>query len=879
MQLVIVNLTGSTKTYLSGAVSVPGNSSTSVTNTVYQLALATDGTLHSDIVNVNVNISDGTTAYGNTDALTYLKLITFNLGPISDGTGSSITSTTIGSKQALDVNAYNIEAASGTIAGTGQSIVSFAGGTVLVEVTGTWSGTINVSGNIDGSAYGLFVSAINGASPLAYTYATITSNGVYKILLSGANTAVTVQGGTWTSGTATITINSAPAVTLSEIVQLNQANLLATVYQGGSWTVTATNPSVTFIGNPPPAQATYTAGSVTTTAPSYTTGQLQGFSLNTSGGLRVDGSGSTQPVSGTVTSNQGTPNTQANAWYERITDGTNGPVAVKPASTSPLSTDIALVVALSPNSSPLSASTGNGTISVLNGNVIAPSSGAITWSLSGTWVGTLTTQAQNGDGQWWNVASLSNQSGSITNSTTVNGVLEMNAAGWTQARIIATAWTSGTVTVTYASTNSTHLLIPYSSNPANMLITSYLNDGSGNSLSSTSGALNAFLTNTTIAVTQAAGPWAIQGDSASGVSKAGNPVQIGGVFNTTQPTVTAGQTVEAQSTARGAFIVATGVDNFNINNIVGTISLPTGAATSANQTTEIASLQLIDNPVGPVSAGTAGTASFLIGGVFNTALPTLTNTQQAAIQVDSSGRIITSPSKSSVDNNGSGTIAALNGTVVATTNGCSSVTFDVTGTWVATITIEATAGDGNWFIVNGDVDTTNSITSSFTINTFVTIPCGSFPQVRLRASAYTSGTTNITWNAGVGSNIVEVFNTNPASLATTTRLNDASGNAIAAINNQLETRDVLNVSFQYRAQSITTSAAEALGGATILANRKLLHITPTNGTIYWGYNSSVTTTTGSPLFPNNTLWLSVTDNVHVYIIAGTTVDSRIGELS
>jgi hypothetical protein len=40
-------------------------------------------------------------------------------------------------------------------------------------------------------------------------------------------------------------------------------------------------------------------GAVTTSAPSYVTGQINALSLNTSGGLRVDGSGATQPVSGT----------------------------------------------------------------------------------------------------------------------------------------------------------------------------------------------------------------------------------------------------------------------------------------------------------------------------------------------------------------------------------------------------------------------------------------------------------------------------------------------------------------------------------------------------------------------------------------------------
>ena len=42
------------------------------------------------------------------------------------------------------------------------------------------------------------------------------------------------------------------------------------------------------------------------------------------------------------------------------------------------------------------------------------------------------------------------------------------------------------------------------------------------------------------------------GAAASGAATAGNPVKIGGVFNTTPPTVTTGQIVEAQYSARGA---------------------------------------------------------------------------------------------------------------------------------------------------------------------------------------------------------------------------------------------------------------------------------------------------------------------------------------
>src|SRR6266702_1068982 len=78
----------------------------------------------------------------------------------------------------------------------------------------------------------------------------------------------------------------------------------------------------------------------------------------------------TQPVSGTVTANQGTANTLANKWpvqvtdgtnamptgdviaralFHEITDGTNGPVAVKAANLAAVAADPALVVAISPN--------------------------------------------------------------------------------------------------------------------------------------------------------------------------------------------------------------------------------------------------------------------------------------------------------------------------------------------------------------------------------------------------------------------------------------------------------------------------------------------------------------------------------------------------
>jgi hypothetical protein len=360
----------------------------------------------------------------------------------------------------------------------------------------------------------------------------------------------------------------------------------------------------------------YTSGTVVVTA--FSSWTTSSFVLNTSlpGGTNNIGS-----------VNQGTSNTLVNAWAEKLTDGTNGPVAVKPANTAPLASDPALVVTLSPNSSSLGATTGNGTISALNGAVSTVAGGAVTWSMSGTWVGTLTTQAQNGDGQWWNVASLSNQTGILQNTTSQNGVMEMNAAGWTQVRIVATAWTSGTATVTFASTAGSHVLAIYSSNATNMQATAYLNDGAGNSITST--------------------------------------------------------TVNTK--------------------------------------------QLLDVDVPDLS--------------------------------------------------GTGTIAALNGSVALSTQGRSNVAVNVTGTWVATLTIQATVDGTTWFAVDGLINSTGIDTTTLTSNNQVLINCGGYSQIRLTATSYTSGTASIAYDAGIGANIVNVYNPTASALNAQVVGNVASGSA------------------------------------------------------------------------------------------------------
>lgn len=70
-------------------------------------------------------------------------------------------------------------------------------------------------------------------------------------------------------------------------------------------------------------------------------------------------------------------------------------------------------------------------------------------------------------------------------------------------------------------------------------------------------------------------------------------------------------------------------------------------------------LDVMPQTAGPVTPGTVAAFSNLIGGQFNTTLPTLTNGQQSAVQLDSRGRVLTTSSNfpTTVDTN-YGTVGA-----------------------------------------------------------------------------------------------------------------------------------------------------------------------------------------------------------------------------
>lgn len=95
----------------------------------------------------------------------------------------------------------------------------------------------------------------------------------------------------------------------------------------------------------------------------------------------------------------------------------------------------------------------------------------------------------------------------------------------------------------------------------------------------------------------------------------------------------------------------------------------------------------------------------------------------------------------------SGALTAVQATAQVVCGGRSVVAVAIAGTFVATLIPEATIDGANWFAVdmfglNGDAP----IRSDAAVISGV-IPCAGYYAVRLRCSAYTSGTANVALNA------------------------------------------------------------------------------------------------------------------------------------
>lgn len=207
---------------------------------------------------------------------------------------------------------------------------------------------------------------------------------------------------------------------------------------------------------------------------------------------------------------------------------------------------------------------------------------------------------------------------------------------------------------------------------------------------------------------------------------------------------------------------------------------------------------------------------------------------------------------------GSGTIVALNGAVTASVPTSSTFAFTITGTWSATLIFEATVDGTNWFTVHFLTPTTAPATTT-TSNVSGFFPIGGYFQVRVRASAFVSGTATVAWNADSNQNSVRAYSTLASSFLTSSQITDGTDTVLVTTNGDQKVADGVRNGGVYGALSIPTAntPVEAKVGASRLSNRKLLQIYSNNNGLFWGLDNSVTTSSGTPLVNGQVITFSI----------------------
>lgn len=133
---------------------------------------------------------------------------------------------------------------------------------------------------------------------------------------------------------------------------------------------------------------------------------------------------------------------------------------------------------------------------------------------------------------------------------------------------------------------------------------------------------------------------------------------------------------------------------------------------------------------GPTTPGVAATRSGLIGGQYNTVLPVLTNTQQAAVQVDSNGRLLVSTTPASAEDRNYGLVGANTlRTASQIGNATGAANFNIGATTAQTLRVEANQGEANlvadaWPIKITDGTDTVNVSATGELSVFATAQPG-----------------------------------------------------------------------------------------------------------------------------------------------------------
>ena len=162
---------------------------------------------------------------------------------------------------------------------------------------------------------------------------------------------------------------------------------------------------------------------------------------------------------------------------------------------------------------------------------------------------------------------------------------------------------------------------------------------------------------------------------------------------------------------------------------------------------------------------------------------TLTNAQQACLQLDASGRLYVNVANTAPPNNilATGTLTGTGQTVTLTLQGTGAINVDVSGSgFVGTIVVlENTPSSARVLgVLNVNA---SAITGSITANgNYRVVGFSTAPSITVQFSAYTSGSATINIYGSTAPYIVMPYSGNASNNLTTAYLNDGVGSAITS---------------------------------------------------------------------------------------------------
>jgi hypothetical protein len=303
-------------------------------------------------------------------------------------------------------------------------------------------------------------------------------------------------------------------------------------------------------------------------------------------------------------------------------------------------------------------------------------------------------------------------------------------------------------------------------------------------------------------------------------------------------------------------------------------------STAAKQDVAKAVLDNILTALGPIStAAKQDAAKAVLDNILAAYAPLSTSAKQDALNL-----LLTETT--SLSNN----LGAINAAVTMSVANKTSAMIQVTGTFVATLSLEGTVDGSTWVTLGGTLVTriTGAVGSTITTTGVYQYRCAGFVQTRVRVSSYTSGTAVVSINLSNGG---QVGVDSPVALVSTTYAT-SSTQLPASLGQKAMTASMAVVpASDYTPPASLVPGAVTVKNAQITAGTSAIRLTtdaaapsstrrklqfmidPDSTATFFMGTSGVTTSTGFKLFPGVTYDLK--DDVNDYYIISNTAAQTV----